>query len=406
MRKSSSRAEWLGAAALLTVLFCGPPARAAHAPDTVAALGRQIFFDPSLSSSGRLSCASCHSPTHAYGPADGAAVRRGGPALDRAEYRAVPALRYTLNHTPKWNAPYVASAAERLLEGQEPPAGGFGWDGRFATLQEQAEFALLAANEMANAGPAQVIERLAHAPYAPDFRKVFGAAVFDHPRQAYAQALRALEYFELNDATFHPFSSKFDAYLDGNATLSAQERRGLVLFEDPARGNCASCHPDRKGADGSHPLFTDYQFEALGVPRNPEIPANANANYFDEGLCGPLRTDQKRVVGYCGLFRTPTLRNVAARTVFFHNGRFHALRTALQFYVQRDTHPQRWYPLSAGKPDKFDDLPPVLRSNVDVSDAPLTRAAGQAPMWSATDIDDVMAFLKTLTDRDVQTAAP
>jgi cytochrome c peroxidase len=92
--------------------------------------------------------------------------------------------------------------------------------------------------------------------------------------------------------------------------------------------------------------------------------------------------------------------------VFFHNGRFHDLRTALQFYVQRDTDPQRWYPLAGGRPAKFDDLPPSLRANIDVIDAPLTRALGQAPIWSDADIDDVRAFLQTLTDRDVQSAAP
>src|ERR1039458_955720 len=73
--------------------------------------------------------------------------------------------------------------------------------------------------------------------------------------------------------------------LDGKLLLSPRELRGLALFEDPQRGNCASCHPDCKGVDGSHPLFIDYQFEALGVPRNPQIQANAARGYFDQGLC-------------------------------------------------------------------------------------------------------------------------
>jgi cytochrome c peroxidase len=105
--------------------------------------------------------------------------------------------------------------------------------------------------------------------------------------------------------------------LDGKLLLSPRELRGLALFEDPQRGNCASCHPDRKGVDGSHPLFTDYQFEALGVPRNPQIQANAARGYFDQGLCGPLRSDQATQHQYCGMFKTPTLRNVATRRVFF-----------------------------------------------------------------------------------------
>jgi cytochrome c peroxidase len=364
-----------------------------------------IFFDASLSASGQMACATCHSPTHAYGPPDGAAVRLGGPKLDQPGRRAVPSLRYVLNRTPRWNVPYVSSAAERLLEGSEPPTGGYGWDGRFNTLRSQAEFPLLAAFEMGNAGPAQVVTRLARAPYAAQFRAAFGADILAHPQQAYAKLLDALERFELTDPSLHPYSSKFDDYLDGKAILSARELHGWALFDDPNGGNCASCHLDRKGADGSHPLFTDYQFEALGVPRNREIPANRNPKYFDEGLCGPLRTDQRRQTAYCGLFKTPTLRNVAARAVFFHNGRFHDLRQVLEFYVQRDTNPGRWYPTNGGGVNKFDDLPMALRVNVDVIDAPLTRGAGDSPMWNEADIDDVLAFLQTLTDRDVRRAA-
>ncbi len=388
----------IGAALVLT-------SRAVAAPSPQAQLGRLIFFDPTLSASGRLACSSCHDPAQAYGPPDGAAVRLGGLARDRPGSRAVPSLRYVLNRTPVWSKPFIASPTERLLEGQEPAAGGFGWDGRFDTLQAQAAFSLLAPNEMANPGPEEIARKLSLAPYASQFRRVFGPAIFTHPRQAFARAREALAYFELEDASFHPYSSRYDDYLEGRAQLSAPERRGLALFEDQNGGNCAACHPDRKGADGSHPLFTDYQFEALGVPRNPEIPANANPGYYDQGLCGPLRTDQTGQLSECGLFKTPGLRNVAMRRVFFHNGRFHTLKEALQFYVRRDTHPARWYPTVAGLVDKFDDLPRERRGNIDVTDAPLDRSAGQTPVWSDAQIDDVIAFLATLTDRDVSAAA-
>jgi cytochrome c peroxidase len=74
----------------------------------------------------------------------------------------------------------------------------------------------------------------------------------------------------------------------------------------------------------------------------------------------PLRTDQAGQSKFCGLFKTPTLRNVATRCVFFHNGRLHTLKEALRFYVQRDTDPRLWYPVSAsGEVNKFDDLPPA-----------------------------------------------
>jgi cytochrome c peroxidase len=372
----------------------------------LAVLGKKIFFDPSLSASGRVACATCHSPTHAYGPPNGLAVQLGGSHLDRQGTRAVPSLRYVLNRTPSYSRKFVENASERLIEGNDPPKGGFGWDGRFNTLREQAAFPLLAANEMANASPADVAAKLRDAAYAVDFRKLFGAQVFDDPVKAYARALEALERFELEDSSFHPYSSKYDDYLDGKVELSEQERRGLALFDDPKRGNCASCHVDRKGADGSHPLFTDYEFEALGVPRNPEILANADPGYYDMGLCGPLRTDIAKQSENCGLFKTPTLRNVATRTVFFHNGRFHTLREALRFYARRDTDPQLWYSVSRdGAVVKFDDLPSSLRENVDVLDEPLTRKQGAEPVWNDAEIDDVIAFLRTLSDRDTLTAS-
>jgi cytochrome c peroxidase len=390
------------AALLLLTTFKGADGGPAETGSAIGSLGKRIFFDPSLSQSGRLACASCHSAAHAYGPPNGRPVQLGGPGLDAQGLRAVPSLRYTLNRTPQWTKSFVANPAERILEGDEPPAGGFGWDGRFNTLHDQAQFPLLAANEMANADPQDVVRKLQRAKYAEDFRRVFGQHIFDDPAEAYTRALLAIERFELEDPSFHPYTSKFDDFLDGRAVLSDRELRGLALFNDPRRGNCASCHLDAKGVNGSHPLFTDYQFEALGVPRNSELAANATPDFYDEGLCGPVRSDQSSHPQYCGMFKTPTLRNVATRQVFFHNGRFHRLRDALSFYVRRDTDASLWYPAESGAVDKFDDLPVALRGNVDVVDLPLNRSHGAAPVWNDAEIDDVVAFLETLTDRDAQ----
>jgi cytochrome c peroxidase len=280
-----------------------------------AAVGREIFFDPRLSASGRLSCASCHSPAHAYGPANAMPVQFGGPALRTAGLRAVPSLRYTLARTPVWAHPQPASLAERLLEKDNAPAGGFAWDGRFNSLHEQAAFPLLAQAEMASTRE-DIVLKIKDGPYAEQFRRAFGEDSFASADKAFDRLLIALERFELEDASFHPYTSKYDQYLDGKATLTAEEARGLALFNDGSRGNCASCHLSAKGADGSHPLFTDYQFEAIGVPRNVSIPANRDAKFYDLGLCGPMRTNQP-APSYCGMFKTPTLRNVATREVFF-----------------------------------------------------------------------------------------
>ncbi|WP_109481122.1 cytochrome c peroxidase [Paraburkholderia sp. C35] len=364
-----------------------------------AALGKLIFFDRSLSASGKMSCATCHSPSHAYGPPNGLAAQLGGADMKTQGTRAVPSLRYVLNRTPIWSHPQAASLSERLTETDNAPMGGFGWDGRFNSLHDQATFPLFNPNEMANRDPADVLAKLQRTPYAARFRQVFGDTIFVDPRKAFAQAMYAVERYQLEDPAFHPYNSKFDYYLDGKVKLTAQEMRGKQLFDDPARGNCASCHIDQPGVNGAHPLFTDYTFEALGVPRNRELKANADPRYYDMGLCGPLRTDQSAEKANCGLFKTPSLRNTATRRVFFHNGRFHTLKDALRFYVQRDTDPAKWYSKGAHhKVVKFDDLPVDYRVNVDTIDEPLTRKQGEQPAWSEQEIDDVAAFLATLND--------
>jgi cytochrome c peroxidase len=213
-----------------------------------------------------------------------------------------------------------------------------------------------------------------------------------------AAAATALERFELEDPTFHPYNSRFDQYLRGTATLSADELEGLRLFVDPAKGNCAACHTATTGPGGSAPTFTDYSYHALGVPRNQAIPANTDPRFFDLGLCGPRRADLRAERQYCGYFKTPTLRNVARRQFFFHNGRFTSLQDVMHFYVERDTNPRRWYPALAGKPQKFDDLPVRYRGNVNISDAPLNRSPGDQPALNDFEISKVIAFLETLSD--------
>lgn len=134
----------------------------------------------------------------------------------------------------------------------------------------------------------------------------------------------------------------------------------------------------------------------MGVPRNNDIPANADASYFDLGLCGPDRTDLAARTDLCGAFKVPSLRNVAITAPYFHNGKFQTLKEVVRFYVRRDTNPEEWYPgASSGK---FDDLPPAYRANVNVSEKPYDRTLGQTPALNEQEIDDLIAFLATLTD--------
>jgi cytochrome c peroxidase len=353
----------------------------------VAQLGQKIFSDASLSASGRQSCASCHDPASAHAAPNDLSVQLGGPDLATPGFRAAPSLRY-LNATPTFS-----------FATDGTPTGGFDRDGRAQSLAEQAQRPFLAPHEMANASSADVVAKLQRASYAEQFRAVFGAAIFDDAAAAFDRVTFALQQFQKEDPSFHSFDAKYDLFLAGKAQLTDAELRGLALFNNPAKGNCAACHPSAKGADGSSPLFTDFTYDNLGVPRNTSIPATADAAYFDMGLCGPDRTDLATRQNLCGAFKVPTLRNVATRRTFFHNGAFHSLRDALRFYVRRDTNPEEWYPLAAdGTVDKFNDLPVALRGNVNTSEAPYNRKPGMAPALSDAEIDDLIAFLGTLND--------
>ncbi|HEY1393356.1 MAG TPA: cytochrome c peroxidase [Methylibium sp.] len=352
-----------------------------------AALGEKIFKDASLSASGRQSCASCHDPAAVHAPANNLAAQFGGPNMDRQGLRQSPSIRYL-----SFNTPFHFAA-------DGTPTGGFFWDGRADTLALQAGQPFLNPREMANADKAAVVAKLARASYAAEFKQLYGEAVFSDVEGAFARMTLALQQYQREDNEFHSFSSKYDAFLQGKASLSDQELRGLVLFNSPTKGNCFSCHPSARSADGTPPLFTDFTYDNLGVPRNPELAANDDPSHYDRGLCARDGGDLASRTDLCGAFKVPSLRNVAQRQTFFHNGRFKTLKEALTFYVQRDTNPDKWYPLNAdGTVKKFDDLPLQYHANVNTKEVPYNRRPGDAPALSDAEIGDLIAFLKTLSD--------
>ena len=369
---------------------------ARHDPLSPAALvGQKMFFDPALSGSGHLACATCHDPNNAYAPGNALAVQPGGKSMTQFGTRAVPSLRYK-----QFTPPYADLLMNPDGYSAPGPGGGFTQDGRAPTLAEQAKIPLLAANEMANKNPADVVAKIRRAAYADLFRTAFGHDVFERPNEAFQHAAEALQAFQLEDYSFHPFSSKFDLHVRhkiGGAFTDA-EKRGLGVFLNPQKGNCAACHFTGAGLQGSSGLFTDYSYEAIGVPRNPDIPLNKDPTHYDVGLCG--RPDHALPGGkqYCGMFKTPTLRNVATRKVFFHNGQIKSLRDAVRFYNTRDTNPELWYPTVRGVVQKFNDLPAPFQANID-QQAPLTgQTVGSSPVLNEQEIDDLVVFLNTLTD--------
>jgi cytochrome c peroxidase len=383
----------------------------------LTALGRLLFNDRSLSASGAMACATCHDPAYAFGPgpdapspfADGDPAHRGT--------RAIPSLRYA-QFMPRFTEHFIDDEDGHGIDAG--PTGGLTWDGRADTAREQARIPLFAKNEMGNTDDATLARRVATSAGAAAFRRAFSAPghdVFDDPKLTVEWLALALEVYQ-QAPEFAPFSSKWDRVLAGREDLAPAERRGLKIYENRIKGNCETCHPSSRIVSGAAPLFTDAGHIVVAAPRLAGLPppaasaaaapaaawtpalAASNPDY-DLGLCGSGRPGLAVDPRYCGAFRAPTLRNAAARPSFFHNGSLHSLREVLEFYDTRDIDPGRWYPRKAdGSVDVYDDLPADLRQFVD-HEVPFEPLPGNQPRLGERDIDDLLAFLLTLTDADV-----
>ncbi len=353
----------------------------------LAQIGELAFGERILASSGRMSCATCHDPSFHLGPPNTNPVQVGGTLMTDFGLRAAPSVRY-LERQP----PFELATMH----------GGLMADGRAATLASLPHLPWFSALEFGLDGPAELVRRLRLTVWAPRFFGYFGESEEDEI--IVDQLAGALAAFLREDPRLHPYDSKFDQVAAGLEKFSAAERRGREVFRDPKRGNCASCHPDNS-ADGKPPLFTDFRYAAQGLPRNTAIPANQNPDYFDLGLCGPLRQDVSLRQELCGMFRTPGLRNTAKRPRYFHNGVFGSLRDVVEFYNTRDADPARWYPVVDGVAQEFNDLPVALRANVTHA-APFGAARGGKPAMTGAELDDLVCFLETLTDGHVAGAPP
>ncbi len=343
-------------------------ARAADAADDAGLsrlelIGKRLFFDTTLSNPPGQSCGSCHEPASGFSGNFGSV--EGVP-------RAADGVTLGLRNTPTATyARFTPAFTLTSIGGREVANGGQFLDGRAASLEEQAGIPFFSAGEMNLANPSELASRLAAASYASLLVEEFGAGFFGDPALVLRSATRAIAAFE-RTARFAPFSSKFDAFAAGHAALSDLEAEGLALFRDPLRGNCAQCHAFEPGL----PLFTDFSYHNLGVPRNPRIPANADPAFFDLGLCGPRRA---RVADdrLCGAFKVPTLRNVARKSAFMHNGFFTNLRDVVAFHVRRDA-------------TAVNDVPLEFRGNIELAPVP--------PGLGEREIDAITAFVRALDD--------
>ena len=247
--------------------------------------------------------------------------------------------------------------------------------------------------------------KLARADYAAEFQRLYGLGILQKPDEAFERIAQALARYQKEDPAFQPFSSKYDAVLRRQASLTPQEERGLALFKDEKKGNCAACHPADKAADGSHPLFTDFTYDNLGVPRNPDNPFYAmqadnpaGQAWIDPGLGGFLATEpawRLQARAEFGKHKVPTLRNVDKRPAvdfvkaFGHNGYFKSLKEIVHFYNTRDTLPV-CASGDAGERVSCWPLPETaLNMNTEeLGDLGLTEAEEEA----------IVAFMQTLTD--------
>ncbi len=342
-------------------------------PPTAAELGKQIFFDPALSRPEGQACADCHAPHAAYRDPESDHTTSSGILDNHYGPRNAPSIMYA-----RWVPDLHQNAAGAWF-------GGMFWDGRASSFETQAGVPLLNPMEMNNPDRATVVAAVRKASYADAFRAVYGDDALDDVDHAFAHVSSAIAAFE-RTPELAPFSSKYDRYLRHEVALTAAEQRGLAIFEDPAKGNCATCHPSRPGADGTPPMFTDFGYANLGIPkygnsRFYEQGAAANpegAAYIDHGLMTTVKDPAQD-----GKFRTPTLRNIARTAPYGHNGYFENLQYMLDFLNTRDTrspdpHVKPW-------------AAPEVAANVE----PKIGHLG----LSAAEVEDLEVFLETLTDQ-------
>ena len=374
-----------------------PVAIALAATNARVDLGQQIFTDANLSEPRGTPCAACHQATMGFAGNHGG---RNGVAVGSMPGSIGSRNAMTNSYLGLIPAPLSFVTTDGVTEA----VGGLFWDGRGDSAELQALGPLLNPLEMNNPNRRSVVDKIARSRYATQFRQVFGADIFANTDAAFTSIGVAIAAFER--ARLQPFSSKYDSMVRGQATLSPTETRGMALFMEPTKGNCAGCHlmNPTSGKPEDSP-FSEFTYYATGIPRNPAIPKNADPAFYDLGLCGPDRSPPTlpsnvapdfTISKVCGQFRMPTLRNVAERPAFMHNGFFNSLTEVVRFYSTRNSDPIRWYGQAVSN-----DLPAQYLGNIEVVKAPFNRPANAGPALTDAEIADIVAFLHTLSDAPV-----
>ncbi len=255
-------------------------------PPTVEtiALGRRLYYDPALSVDGTISCSSCHRPDAGFADPDQFSSGVGGKKGGRQAPSVINAAYYTTQF----------------------------WDGREPSLEAQALGPIANPIEMAHTLDALEEQLNADAGYVDQFEKAFGPGGVTRDRLK-----KAIASFE---RTVLSGNSPFDRFLYGGeaGALSEEAKRGLEVFRNPEKGNCAVCHT----LEDDQALFSDSKFHNLGVG------ANLDGTLADEGRFAVTNKDEDR-----GAFKTPTLRNIAQTAPYMHDGSLKTLKEVIDFYV-------------------------------------------------------------------------
>jgi cytochrome c peroxidase len=419
----------------------------------LVALGKSIFEDEDLSLKRNMSCATCHAIA-AGGTANSdlgnriAGVHQGS-AFQGFEFQpsAENALGFRNVQTSAYSA--LSPPLTRFYEGGSAVfVGGNFWDGRATGLmtgrasQEQATQPAIGTLEGQLPAPACVVYRVVHPTrkerYPTTYQSIFGSRIdrIRWPKDIESQCESVTGSVRLDQATRHfsddsliqvaytnialalmayegssemsPFSSRYDGYIQRNTSLSSAEKRGLSLFNGKAK--CALCHSAQTNINGIKPLFTDYTYDNLGIPRNPSNPIyrsgwinSQGKDWVDLGLGGFLLTQdsyRESATEEMGKFKVPTVRNVARKPdpqfvrAYMHNGYFKTLEQVVDFYNTRDVKPRcesAWTPVEDAEKQGCWPEPeyPETVNKTELGNLQL----------NSTEQTDLVAFLRTLSDQ-------
>jgi cytochrome c peroxidase/nitrate reductase NapAB chaperone NapD len=376
-------------------------------------LGKRMFFDISMSDPAGQACSSCHNAPAGWSGPDSDFNAKG------AVYEGAMKGRFGNRRPP--TAAYAGDSPVLHIDEEGTFVGGMFWDGRATgeelgdPLVEQAMGPFLNKLEQNNADEKSVVMIVRDSNYANLFKKVWGPKSLDATKDihgTYVKIARSIAAFE-RSAEVNPFNSKFDDFWHNAKAkgldvadidesnwkkyrrlgLEDEEVKGLMLFN--TAGLCAECHV-LTSVNGKPPVFTDFTYDNLGVPKNPDNPFYTmgkkwnpdGKDWVDKGLGGYLEGVEKYkkyAAENYGKHKVPTLRNVDLRPsegfvkAYMHNGFFTSLKEVVNFYNTRDVEGAEW-------------APPEISENVNVDEL---GDLGLTP----EEEDAIVLFMKTLSDR-------